>query len=253
MRVLLKFEPEGGVLKVPIHYNHLVQAMIYRSLDKALAAWLHEEGFSFGKRRFKLFTFSRLLASKREFDNKTKTIKFFSPIILKIGAMEAKILESLAVYLVRKGEVKLNGTICRFAAIEVEMPVEVNGPVLVRALSPITVYSTLYKMKNGGRKTYYYRPWEKEFQEQLLENLKRKERAFYGEEEELPSLEGAYIKPVKVSKKHEAVVNFKGTWITGWTGLYELNLPEPYFTLAYNAGLGSKNSQGFGMVEVVGK
>jgi CRISPR/Cas system endoribonuclease Cas6 (RAMP superfamily) len=31
----------------------------------------------------------------------------------------------------------------------------------------------------------------------------------------------------------------------------ELDLPEPFFLLAYDAGLGSKNSQGFGMVEVV--
>ena len=54
-----------------------------------------------------------------------------------------------------------------------------------------------------------------------------------------------------VSKRNEAIVNFKGTWVKGWMGLYELSLPEPFFTLAYNAGLGSKNSQGFGMVEVV--
>jgi len=56
---------------------------------------------------------------------------------------------------------------------------------------------------------------------------------------------------INVSKRNEAIVNFKGTWVKGWMGLYELNLPEPFFTLAYNAGLGSKNSQGFGMVEVV--
>ncbi|MBC7262393.1 MAG: CRISPR-associated endoribonuclease Cas6, partial [Chloroflexi bacterium] len=49
----------------------------------------------------------------------------------------------------------------------------------------------------------------------------------------------------------EAIVLFKGTVIKGWTGLYELNLPEPYFSLAYDAGLGAKNPQGFGMVEVV--
>jgi len=130
------------------------------------------------------------------------------------------------------------------------MPVEASGPVLVRALSPITTYSTLFDAA-GKKKTYYYNPWEREFSQKILENLQRKARAYYGEGKELPSLDGAYIRPVKVSKKNEAIINFKGLWIKGWTGLYELNLPEPYFTLAYNAGLGSKNSQGFGMVEVV--
>jgi CRISPR-associated endoribonuclease Cas6 len=33
--------------------------------------------------------------------------------------------------------------------------------------------------------------------------------------------------------------------------LYEVNLPEPYFWLAYDAGFGSKNAAGFGMVAVV--
>lgn len=36
-----------------------------------------------------------------------------------------------------------------------------------------------------------------------------------------------------------------------WTGIYELDLPEPFFLLAYDSGLGSKNPQGFGMVEVM--
>ncbi len=249
MRIVLKFEVVGE-LKIPLHYNHLVQGMIYRSLDEMIATWYHNEGFAYQKRRFKLFTFSRLLSSKRKIDRKNKELVLSSPITLKIGSMDSKLLESLAIYLVRKGEVELNGTRCRFASIEVEMPVEAKGPVLVRAISPITIYSTLYG-KDGSKKTYYYNPWEKEFEIKIKDNLRRKALAYYGKDEELPSLEGAYIRPVKVSKNNEAIVNFKGTWIRGWTGIYELNLPEPYFTLAYNAGLGSKNSQGFGMLEVL--
>jgi CRISPR-associated endoribonuclease Cas6 len=30
-----------------------------------------------------------------------------------------------------------------------------------------------------------------------------------------------------------------------------MTLPQPYFELAYDVGLGGKNAQGFGMVEVV--
>ena len=250
MRICLKLESPAGSITMPVHYNHLVQAMIYRSLDEALARWLHEEGFHYGKRRFKLFTFSRLLSRQRRMDFKGRTITFTGPVLLKVGAMETDILESLAVYLVRFGEAQLNGQTCRFTSVEVEMPVEAEGPVLVRALSPITIYSTLFDAA-GKKKTYYYNPWEGEFSQKILENLHRKALAYYGEDEKLPPLDGAYIKPVRVSKRNEAIINFKGFWIKGWTGLYELNLPEPYFTLAYNAGLGSKNSQGFGMVEVV--
>ncbi|HEX30478.1 TPA: CRISPR-associated endoribonuclease Cas6, partial [Candidatus Poribacteria bacterium] len=46
-------------------------------------------------------------------------------------------------------------------------------------------------------------------------------------------------------------VMYRDTVIKGWTGVYELDLPEPFFHLAYDAGLGAKNSQGFGMVEII--
>ena len=60
----LRLESSSDNITLPVHYNHLIQAMIYQSLDDALAHWLHEEGFQCGKRRFKLFTFSRLLSRR---------------------------------------------------------------------------------------------------------------------------------------------------------------------------------------------
>jgi len=249
MRIVLELEPEGGELALPVHYNHLVQGLIYRSLDEALAGWFHDRGYCCGKRRFKLFTFSRLFSQGRKYDPEKKTIIFPGPVRLKVGSVDVDLLESLVVHLIRRREVRLNGRLCHFTSVEVEMPVEATGPVVVRALSPIVVYSTL-KNGAGGKKTYYYNPWEGEFQEKIFENLRRKWSAFHGSGEP-PALEGAYIKPVKVSKRNEAIVLFKGTVIKGWTGLYELYLPEAYFSLAYDAGLGAKNPQGFGMVEVV--
>ena len=56
---------------------------------------------------------------------------------------------------------------------------------------------------------------------------------------------------VQGQERDQKVLNFKGTVIKGWTGLYEAKLPEPYFRLAYDAGFGAKNPQGFGMVGVV--
>ena len=247
MRISLQFYAKE--LSLPIHYNYLLQAFIYHNLDEALAHFYHEEGFRYLKRRFKLFTFSRLLAKDRLLDAQARTITFKGRVYLKIGAMDSRLLESFAIHLVKKGRFRLGSNFCELEAVEVEMPVEPEGPVLVRAISPITIYSTLKAPE--GKKTYFYSPFEAEFSEKLLENLRRKAVAYLGEEAELPALNGAYIRPVRVSKRNEAIVNFKGYWIKGWTGLYEVNLPRPYFELAYHAGLGSRNSQGFGMIEVV--
>ncbi len=249
MRISLFFKPTCEELILPVHYNHLVQAFIYASLDEALARFYHDQGYAYGKRRYKLFTFSRLLARKRRFIPEGRKIAFSGRICLKIGAVDERLLESLATYLVRRGCFRLGNTLCELEAVEVEMPVVPEGPVTVRALSPITIYSTL-ETPEGRKKTYFYAPFEEEFSQKIGENLWRKAKAL-GEGVEPPPLNGGYIRPLKVSKKNEAIVNFKGYWIKGWTGLYELNLPRPYFELAYAAGLGAKNSQGFGMIEVV--
>jgi len=248
MRIVIRLEPKEGKLFLPVHYNHLVQSMIYASLEVALARWFHEEGFLYRKRKFKLFTFSRVLARKTEFLKEERKLLFHPPIYLKIASVETKLLESLATHLVKEPLVRLGSTECVLKSVEVEMPVKAKGPVLVRTLSPITIHSTLETPK-GKKKTYFYQPFEEEFSEQIMANLRRKAAAYLGNEP--PPLNGGYIKPVRVSKKNEAIVNFKGFWIKGWTGVYELNLPAFYFNLAYDAGLGARNSQGFGMVEVV--
>ena len=249
MRISILFNCASPLI-LPLHYNHLVQSFIYRSLDETTASFYHEKGYIYGKRHFKLFTFSRLLCRKRQLLPRTREIVFTGRVCLKIGAVDEGLLESLATHLVRQGVFVLDRTSCVLEAVKVEMPVEPKGPVIVRTLSPITTYSTL-RTPDGRKKTYFYTPFEKEFSQKIRDNLWRKARSLWGEEAELPPLNGSCIRPLRVSKKNEVIINFKGYWIKGWTGLYELNLPAPYFELAYAAGLGAKNSQGFGMVEVV--
>jgi len=47
------------------------------------------------------------------------------------------------------------------------------------------------------------------------------------------------------------VTVFKGTRITAWNGIYEIVCPPDYLKFLYDAGIGAKNSQGFGMFESV--
>ncbi len=59
------------------------------------------------------------------------------------------------------------------------------------------------------------------------------------------------MRSYKVRGLDQKIFGFKGTVTKDWTGIYEVNLPEPYFRLVYDAGFGAKNAQGFGMVGVV--
>ncbi len=252
MRIKISFSG-APFLSLPIHYNHLVQAFIYNNLNKWLSEFYHEKGWSYHKRRFKLFTFSRLMGKNYKVNREKGEIVFKGKVCLKIGALDNRFLESFALNLIRAGSFKLGRNLCQIESIEVEQPKEGEGKTfLVRAISPITVYSTL-KTPEGKKKTYFYNPFEKEFETQIFENLKRKARAYLGEESQFPELnhQSALIKPYQVSNRNEVIVNFKNFWIKGWLGLYKLRLPEPFFGIAYNSGLGSKNSQGFGMIEII--
>ncbi len=248
MRIKITLESETSI-KIPIHYNYCLQSFIYRNLDRVLAERLHDEGIPLGKRCFKFFTFSRLFSPKRR-KNGTKWI-FAPPLTFYLAARDVNILESFVLHLVKLHNARLAQAPVRVRSIEVIKPAEFSEELIIKTLSPITVYSTLLTPE-GKKKTYYYNPFEKEFNELLRANLQRKFKAIYGieptEKDDIFEIE-----PLKVSLKNEAIVKYKGTIIKGWTGIYKLRTSKVYFDIAYNTGLGPKNSQGFGMIEVVRK
>jgi CRISPR-associated endoribonuclease Cas6 len=59
------------------------------------------------------------------------------------------------------------------------------------------------------------------------------------------------IRALGVNPRAKRLERYKGTWIEGWTGRFLLEGPPELLRLALEAGLGAKNSQGFGYVEEV--
>ena len=242
MRLRVLFSPkEGGIL--PWHYNSLLQGMLYRLLGKDEARFWHDQGLKDGQRRLKLFVFSRLLGP---FHRAHQGLRFRGEATWYVASPSEAFLESLALGLLRRGEVHIGPVLFEVTEVEVLAPPAYRRPVRLKALSPITVYSTLER-PDGRKKTYYYAPQEPEFGRLVLENLRRKIRAWTGED--MPP-DSATLRPVKVSNRNLVVARYKDTVVKGWTGIYELDAPEPYFRMALDAGLGAKNSQGFGFVEV---
>ena len=113
----------------------------------------------------------------------------------------------------------------------------------IRMKSPMTVYSTDHE--NG--RIYYYNPEEEEFYQRLNENFFRKYQAYYGVEP-ISMLE-IQKEGDKIPKKF--VTRYQGSYITAWYGTYELSGERKYLDFLYQTGLGSKNSQGFGMFEIL--
>jgi CRISPR-associated endoribonuclease Cas6 len=242
MRVCLVFNAVGDVI-LPIHYNHLVQAMIYKNISKDLADFLHDRGFLLGKRRFKLFTFSRL-NGRFTIDGTKGRITYHGDLSLQISSPIERFVADITNSIMKRGSIILGGNKLTVKEMAFPASFEARGEkVTIRMLSPLTVYSTLMT-PDGRKKTYYYSPYEKEFSELVSINAKKKHFLLTGRV--LKS--GIKISPLKVK---EVVVIYKGNVVKGWMGTFALKGPLSLIKTVYEAGLGAKNPQGFGMFEVV--
>lgn len=242
MRLWAEFSAPG-VVRLPVYYNHAVQGLIYRLLPDEYRRTLHDEGYVDGKRSLKLFTFSRIFGKVLRAES--GIIVFQPPVRLCIGSPVERFVSELANRLIKEPRVQLAGNELQLASVEFPKKPPLAGRVEFYTLSPITVYSTLYTA-DGRKKTYYYSPQEREFSELITANLLRKYRACRGEEVK----GGVRVTPLRPVK--ERVVVFKGTVIKAWSGRFVMEGDTRLIETAYEAGAGSKNSAGFGMIEVVG-
>jgi len=231
---------DGGLINLPIHYNHLVQAFIYNNLSKDLANFLHDRGLLYGNRAFKFFTFSRL---QGEYFINNKRIIYRGDISLYISSPLKRFINELANNIVKNEIFYLGDNVLRITKLVFPQEPKIGESVRIRMLSPLTVYSTLFTV-DGKRKTYYYTPYEEEFSR--LVNLNAKKKYFVIYKRNIKS--NLRIKPLKV---REVMVMYKDTVVKGWVGEFVLNGPKTLLRLLYDTGLGSKNSQGFGMFDVI--
>ncbi len=243
MRVKLEFETEKELI-IPIHYNHLVQAFIYRNIDRKLRDFLHNKGYIYGKRTFKLFTFSRIYG---DYEIRDKNIVFKNRFHFYLSSPVSDFLIQICDNLLKKKNLKLgNNKIWTHGVMVLPRP-EFEENMKIKMLTPLTVYSTLYT-PDKKKKTYFYSPWEEEFVTLVERNLINKFRAFKGEEIKDFKFD---IKPEKVSAESQKIIKYKNFVIKGWLGIYEISSLPEIIEFSYDTGLGSKNSQGFGMFEIL--
>ena len=241
MIVRINLTGEGNLV-LPKSYNHILQAFFYRNMDPVLSRFLHDIGFPYGKRRFKLFTFSKVIG-KLSLKNRKKGLLLFEPeITLYFSSPLMDIVSSSIRTFLRRDNLFLGRNRLSLSSIELVKP-DVDGEITVRCLSPITVYKT----PEGERRFHYLNPWQDEFYELIKKNLVKKYELVYSK-----SYGGELeIKPVKVMKSYRKKVLYRGTLIEAWEGYFKLCGDPEILRLALEAGLGAKNPQGFGMVERV--
>lgn len=242
MQIDITFSSGDASRKVdlPIDYNYLVQGFIYHGISEELAAFLHDKGFEFEKRSFKMFTFSRLLGNCLVQNSR---INFEGNIYLHVRSPVVRFVEELANSVLKSGEVVLGPHKLKVVGVNFPEAPKFGSEEQIRLLSAATVYSTLYTGE-GRKKTYYYSPYEAEFSELVTKNAKKKHAILHDKNI------GARLTVVPLHM-HEIHARYQTTVVKGWLGTAILQGSKALIQTVYDTGLGSKNPQGFGMFDVV--
>lgn len=248
MRLHLTLQSKGPVV-LDTNYQQHVQGLIYHVLNsKEMQEFLHNKGFDSDNRHFKLFTFSRI-NGRCQYHKDTRKLIFQPPINIIISSPWSQFIQHFANGILERQVLQIANNTLEVTEIKMDKtPAFKDQQVYkINMLSSVTMYSTL-EARNGSKKTYYYSPGEKEFGELISNNLVNKAKAFYREDW---SQRAFNIEPVgSIDGRNQKIIIYKSFVIKGWMGNFLISGDPLMIKLAYEAGIGGKNSQGFGMFSV---
>lgn len=222
-------------VRLPLAYNALVQGALYKSWRGTFPE-LHDEGYSDGAHRFRMFTFSPLQGRYRV---EGKEILFEGAVRLEIRSPVSELTGALCDRLQERGAMILGRNELPVINLESADRLLFFHHALIRTLSPVTVHET-----GLDGKTIYYSPADEMFLPLLAGNLESKLRAIG-----IPAAPVLSCVP-NARTLRKRVTTFKGTYVTAYEGRFELWAEPEAMALLYYAGLGSRNSQGFGMFAI---
>ncbi|MDO4324668.1 MAG: CRISPR-associated endoribonuclease Cas6 [bacterium] len=231
----------SGTLELPIHYHHILQAILFSGIrsNEEYSTFLHDEGFLRENRRFKMFTFSELSG---KYEVVEKRIFFRDRVTFEVRSPDVRFIRILQDGFQKNGIAYGNHKIAEVRTILKDQTVE-QEEAFIKMITPVCVYST----DPFTKKTFFYQPNDSSFGDQVEQNFMRKYEAYYGVKPE----SGISLQPVEVSYGDKCVTKYKNFYISGWKGIYRLSGERKYLDFLYQTGLGSKNSQGFGMFQLV--
>lgn len=248
MRLTVKIQPLNE-LCLPLNYQQVLQGYIYRTLtDCEFAQFLHEKGYISNGRKFKLFTFSRLLGKFR-IDSRHKKIIFEEGMTWHVSSVLPEFIQDFGQSLLTAPAHQLNGQTIHIEEVTYTKPHIESNKCTISMLSPLTIHST-YETSEEKKITQFFSPQDAVFPHLVQENMKKKYAAYYGEQANDLKF---HIRPLKVSSRDKVVTKVKDFIVTAWGGLYELQGSPELLQFTLSVGLGARNSQGFGMVELIDK
>lgn len=241
----------GDGLTLPASYNHLLTGVIYRFLGKSsseYASFLHDEGYIHAGKHFKLFTFSQLLAERR--DIREGRIRFGSTLSWYVSSPVERFLSHFADTLLTEGYISLGQHQLQVKDVNVPRVPRFASEMVFRCLSPIVM--TTVREHNGKKSMYYCRPDDDALSDLIRQNLLRKHEAIYDCPPQDDTLNFAFDQRYIQRRQGRVtrLVDYKGIKIKGILCPFRVSGSVALIQTGYECGFGDKNSAGFGMVEI---
>lgn len=241
----------GKGITLPVNYNHLLVGVIYRFLAESnseYADFLHDEGYHAAEKRFKLFTFSQLMAKHRQIAG--EQIHFRSTLTWFVSSQVEQFLSHFADTLLTQGILSLGEHPLKILDVTIPRSPQFRSEMDFRCLSPIVMSAV--RAHDGQRRTHYCLPDDPQLSELIRQNLIRKHEAIHGctpQDDRLSfHFDDAYIR--RKQGRVTRLVDFKGIKIRGILCPFRVSGSVALIRIGYECGFGDKNSAGFGMVEV---
>lgn len=231
----------GENIVLPIASNESIQGLLYKAIseDLSYSSKMHEEGRCYDGRKYKLFTFGE---PEGRYMVQGDEIVYLNGMRLTVRSVDPYFIQLLFLYFTKHEQVRIGNCAVSVGAVTLNDDKIFEERIVIRTLSPITAYVT-----DEDGHTVYFSPKDERFYESLITNARRKWGSAYGDAEECaPCIRGC--DDVRYIKR---ATRFKSTYITAWHGTFVLEGPPKLLDFLYQVGLGSKNSQGFGMFEVI--
>ena len=238
---------------LPLNYQYALSSWIYKVIaeeDRPYASWLHKEGHAIGHKKFKLFTFSRLIIHPYKIKG-DRILIMGDEIALNVRFLVHRSMEKFIRGLFMQQRFTLGDWKSQVKLQVQEMTLQ-TGPLFTATMRYESV-SPVCMAVNGDKYASYLSPHTVGYGEYLFRNLCKKQMA--------NSMDGATdnfnsFSFKLLSKPLSRLITMKpGTsdavQVRGYSFNFEMTLPPALHQIGYYAGFGEKNSTGFGCVKAI--
>ena len=255
-KLTLKINREKYGDPLPLSYQYEASSAIYRILsnaDKEYSTWLHDNGFNLDpKKKFKLFTFSRILGDYKIFKD-TARIKYFGEAVEWYVSFlpersTQKFIEGL--FLNQTFEIGDRKSVVQFHIKCVEAMPE---PAYSEEMEFETQSPMCIKLKNEDGRIDYLSPKDVRAPYLIFNGLLDRYKIFYGKA--LPCSPEDCKLEILTEPKSALIMIKAGTTaqtrVRGYQCRFKVKAPVEVMKIIYSSGIGVQTSVGFGCVEVI--